>query len=82
MVQMDLIPNVVTYTALADGLCKSGNITQAITLSRMKDMEIAGLLPNVITYTTLTWMLTVRQGIVKKGAWFLRRETIDVGYGI
>ena len=41
----------VTYNTLMDGLCKVGNLKEAIEL--FKQMKYSSHLPDMITYTTL-----------------------------
>ncbi|XP_058776584.1 pentatricopeptide repeat-containing protein At1g62670, mitochondrial-like [Vicia villosa] len=47
----NIIPNVVTYSSLVDGLSKSGRISYALKL--VDEMHVRGQPPNIITYNSL-----------------------------
>ncbi|PNX86180.1 pentatricopeptide repeat-containing protein, partial [Trifolium pratense] len=46
-----IIPDVVTYSSLIDGLCKSGRIEYALEL--VDEMRCREVIPNVVTYNSL-----------------------------
>ncbi|MBA0840441.1 hypothetical protein Goarm_003023 [Gossypium armourianum] len=51
MVKRQCKPNVVTYTSLINGFCRTGDFNTAE--KAFKEMQSCGLEPNVVTYTIL-----------------------------
>ncbi|KAJ0435109.1 putative tetratricopeptide-like helical domain superfamily [Helianthus annuus] len=51
MLTKGVVPDITTYNALLNGLCKSGNVDRAVRLFRKLGSK--GVAPNVVTYNTL-----------------------------
>ena len=51
MAQEGLVPNVITYSIMINGLCKKGELEKANCL--LLDMEENGCIPDVVTFDTL-----------------------------
>uniref|UniRef100_A0A2P2JI14 Pentatricopeptide repeat-containing protein n=1 Tax=Rhizophora mucronata TaxID=61149 RepID=A0A2P2JI14_RHIMU len=67
MMKRGIVPNITTYNALINGLCKAGNLERAQRL--FNKLHLKGLTPNVVTYNILI------DGYCKSGN---TREALDL----
>ena len=75
MVQNGIVPDVVSYTNLINGMCKEGNVEKVIGF--LSAMENNGMKSNLITYTVLLQGFCMRSRL--DGAFCVLKRMEDLG---